>query len=31
MKPWQAALDGGWEIGDSVVDHGPLIAEVISK
>jgi thymidine phosphorylase len=25
------ALDGGWEVGDSVVDHGPLIAEVISK
>jgi thymidine phosphorylase len=24
------ALDGGWEIGDSVVDHGPLIAEVIT-
>lgn len=25
------ALDGGWEIGDSVVDHGPLIAEVIGQ
>ena len=24
------ALDGGWEIGDSVIDHGPLIAEVIT-
>ena len=24
------ALDGGWEIGDSVVDNGPLIAEVIT-
>lgn len=23
------ALDGGWEIGDNVVDRGPLIAEVI--
>jgi thymidine phosphorylase len=25
------ALEGGWEIGDSVVDRGPLIAEVIGK
>jgi thymidine phosphorylase len=24
------ALEGGWEIGESVVDHGPLIAEVIT-
>jgi len=24
------ALDGGWEIGDSVIDHGLLIAEVIT-
>ena len=24
------ALEGGWEIADSVVDHGPLIAEVIT-
>jgi thymidine phosphorylase len=24
------ALDGGLEIGDSVIDHGPLIAEVIT-
>lgn len=24
------ALDGGWEIGDAVVDRGPLIAEVIT-
>ena len=24
------ALEGGWEIGDAVVDHGPLIAEVIT-
>ncbi len=23
------ALEGGWEIGDAVIDHGPLIAEVI--
>jgi len=24
------ALDGGWEIGESVIDRGPLIAEVIT-
>jgi len=24
------ALDGAWEIGDTVVNHGPLIAEVIT-
>ena len=24
------ALDGAWEIGESVIDHGPLIAEVIT-
>ena len=24
------ALEGGWEIGETVVDHGPLIAEVIT-
>jgi thymidine phosphorylase len=24
------ALEGGWEIGESVVDYGPLIAEVIT-
>lgn len=25
------ALDGGWEIGDTEIDHGPLIAEVIGR
>jgi thymidine phosphorylase len=25
------ALEGGWEIGESVVDYGPLIAEVITE
>jgi thymidine phosphorylase len=25
------ALDGGWEIGESVIDRGPLIAEVITR
>jgi thymidine phosphorylase len=24
------ALEGGWEIGETAVDHGPLIAEVIT-
>ena len=25
------ALDGAWEIGDTVVDRGPLIADVIGR